>query len=136
MKRASKQIFSFVFLLLCVSIVHCILYAQAHTELNLNSGSHSSSLSTSLVESSRTMKGIPVSSFSTERSTERSSGFLSSTDLISNGWASVVALDLASYFFFDGAGFWVGFKPSALAVLMSFLCLCIRFLESWTHSRR
>jgi hypothetical protein len=82
------------------------------------------------------MKGVPVSSFSTERLTERSSGFLSSTDLISNGWAFVAAFDLVSYFFFDGAGFWVGFKPSALAVLMSFLCLCIRFLESWTHSRR
>lgn len=132
MKRASKQIFSFVFLLLCVSIVHCIIYAQAHTELNLDSGSHSSSLSSYLIESSGTMKGVPVSSFSTERS----SGFLSSTDLISNGWSSVAAFDLASYFFFDDAGFWVGFKPSVLAVLMSFLCLCIRFLESWTHSRR
>tara|TARA_A100001015_G_scaffold313906_1_gene422193 strand:- start:6366 stop:6764 length:399 start_codon:yes stop_codon:yes gene_type:complete len=132
MKRASKQIFSFVFLLLCVSIVHCIIYAQAHTELNLDSGSHSSLLSSLLIESSGTKKGIPVSSFSTERS----SGFLSSTDLISNGWASVAAFDLVSYFFFDGAQFWVGFKPSALAVLMSFLCLCIRFLKSWTHSRQ
>jgi len=136
MKRASKQIFSFVFLLLCVSIVHCIIYAQAHTELNLDSGSHSSLLSSSFIESSGTKKGIPVSSFSTERSTERSSGFLSSTDLISNGWASVAAFDLVSYFFFDGAQFWVGFKPSALAVLISFLCLCIRFLKSWTHSRQ
>ena len=132
MKRASKQIFSFVFLLLCVSIVHCIIYAQAHTELNLESGSHYSLLSSLLIESSGTKKGIPVSSFSTERS----SGFLSSTDLISNGWASVAAFDLVSYFFFDGAQFWVGFKPSALAVLMSFLCLCIRFLKSWTHSRQ
>ena len=92
--------------------------------------SDSSLHSSSLIESSR--PGVPISSFSTERS----SGFLSSTDLILNAWSSVAVFDLASYFFFDGAGFWVSFKPSALAILMSFLCLCIRFLESRTHSRR